>query len=58
MVTLVARLASLAEAVVVLRLVQQHAAQAAAARRAAEQLRAAREQLRTSRGPGREQRLS
>jgi hypothetical protein len=51
MVTLVARLAALAEAVVELRLVQQHAAQAAAPRRAAKQLRAAREQLRTSRGP-------
>lgn len=42
MVTLVARLAALAEAVVELRLVQQHAAQAAAARRAAKQLRRAR----------------
>jgi hypothetical protein len=50
MVTLVARLAALAEAVVELRLVQRHGAQAAAARQAAEQLRAARDQLRTSRG--------
>jgi hypothetical protein len=50
MVTLVARLAALAEAVVELRMVQQHAAQAAAARQAAEQLRAAREQLRASCG--------
>jgi hypothetical protein len=40
-VTLVTRLAALAESVAGLRVAQQHAAQAAAARRSAEQLRAA-----------------
>jgi hypothetical protein len=51
LVILVMRLAALAEAVVELRLAQQHAAQAAGARRAAEHLRAAAHHFAASRGP-------